>query len=156
MAKPRGRVIDDNVIEVIEHILDQWTGKLTWDLLIAAIKASIATKYTRQALSNHERIAKAFSLRKISVAKEQGRSEPKDARVAALMKTIETLKAENARLENECVGYRAMFIRWTQNALTQKGLTSEMLNKELPPAGRKSTEATIIALSRKGRAKKSR
>ncbi len=156
MAKPRGRVIDEGVIEVIEHILDKWTGKLTWDLLITAIKASIATEYTRQALLKHARIAEAFGLRKTSLAKEQGRPVPKDARTQSLLKTIVALKAENARLKNECEGYRAMFIRWTQNALTVKGLTAEVLNKELPPYPKKATEETeakIISLG-KGRKEK--
>lgn len=147
MAKPRGRVIDDGVIEVIEHLLDKWTGKLTWDLLIAAVKAAIATEYTRQALLNHMRIAEAFSLRKISLAKEQGRPEPQDARTQALLKTIDTLKAENIRLENECAGYRAKFVRWTQNAVI-KGLTEAQLDAPLPPAARDSTDKKVISLSR--------
>lgn len=154
MAKPRGRVIDERVIEVIEHILDSWTGKLTWDLLIAAIKASIATEYTRQALLNHERIAEAFSLRKTSLAKEHGRPEPKDARTQGLLKTIETLKIQNARLDNECKGYRAKFIRWTQNALT-KGMTEEQLDADLPPVARKATEETIVSLNRRRKATRS-
>lgn len=152
MAKPRGRVIDESVIEVIEHLLDKWNGKLTWDLLIAAIKAAIATQYTRQALLNHKPIAEAFSLRKRSLAKELGRPEPQDARSQAFLKTIDTLKAENRRLENECSGYRAKFLRWTQNAMI-KGLTEAQLDAPLPPMARNSTEAKVISLSRGRRPK---
>ena len=152
MAKPRARNIDEDIIEVILFILDNWKGKLTWDSLIEAIKASVSTKYTRQALSKHERIAQAFSLRKRSLAKEQGRPEAKDARTQGLLKTIETLKAENARLQKECEGYRAKFIRWASNAL-KKNLTEQMLDAELPRAPRKSTEEKIISLDKKKKVK---
>ncbi|MBA5686081.1 hypothetical protein [Rugamonas apoptosis] len=152
MAKPRGRVIDETVIEVVEHLLDKWTGKLTWDLLIAAIKAAIATEYTRQALLNHPRIAQAFSTRKLSLAKEQGRPQPQDARTLGLLKTIDTLKAENARLMNECVGYRAKFIRWTHNA-SAKGFTEAQLDVPLPPSLRDSTDDKIVSLNKGRKAK---
>lgn len=152
MAKSRGRVIDETVLEVIEHLLDKWSGKLTWDLLIDAIKSSIATEYTRQALAGHERIVKAFSLRKTSLSKDAGRPSSGDTRIDGLIETIDTLKAENARLNQECVGHRAMFIRWTQNALI-KGLTEEQLNAPLPPVFRGATEEKIISLSR-GKPKK--
>lgn len=51
MPKPRGRVIDERITETILHILDRWEGKLSWDLLIKAVKASTASEYTRQALA---------------------------------------------------------------------------------------------------------
>lgn len=151
MAKARGRIIDETVIEVIEHILDQWTGKLTWDLLIAAIKASIATEYTSVGLRNHERILQAYTERKESLRnKEQGRKPLADARTEGLWKDIETLEAENARLKRSCQEYRAMFIRWTQNALI-KGLTAEDLNKPLPPAQREASEETNVVPIKKGK-----
>ena len=139
MSKPRGRVIDENVIEVILHILDGWRGTLTWNALIAAIKASIATKYTRQALAAHQRIARAFVVRKGELAKEKGRPVSKDARVNALTDTVSRLKAENTRLQAEVNNYREMFIRWTKNA-NMKGLTSEMLNAPLTRVHRGQTE----------------
>lgn len=138
MVKSRGRVIDEDVIEVILHILDNWRGKLSWDLLIIAIKASIATTYTRQALSNHERIATAFALRKISVAKNEGRSGTGDIRIDSMLSNIEALKAENTRLKNECERYRAQFIRWVHNA-QKKNFTYEQLDLALPPVHRDKT-----------------
>lgn len=80
MVKRRARVIDEDVIEVVLHILDGWKGKLTWDLLIVAVKASISAHYTRQALSGHKRIAEAFVLRKKGLAKEVGKLPSGDAR----------------------------------------------------------------------------
>lgn len=147
MGKPRGRVIDEDVLEVVLHILDTWTGKLTWDALIASIKASIATEYTRQALSKHERIATAFGLRKVSLEQEQGRPTSGDARVNALLETISTLKAQNARLNVECEQHRAMFIRWTHNA-QMKNLTFEQLDAPLSPVHRGATEEKVIRLGK--------
>lgn len=150
MGKPRGRIIDEDVIEVINYILDRWTGKLTWDLLITAIKASIATEYTRQALAGHERIATAFSLRKTTLSKAAGRPTSGDARIDALMKTIDTLKAENIRLNTEGEKYRAKFIRWTQNA-QMRGLTAEQLDLGLPPVHRGATEEMKVVHLGKGK-----
>jgi hypothetical protein len=137
VAKPRGRVIDDDVIEVVIYILNNWTGKLSWEALIDAIKASIATQYTRQALSKHERIATAFSLRKRAIVGEGRPRSSGDARVDALEATISELKAENNRLNAEVDRFRAQFIRWTHNA--QSKFTFEELDAPLPPTNRGKT-----------------
>lgn len=139
MTKRRARVIDDDVIEVVLHILDGWKGKLTWDLLIAAVKASISAEYTRQALSGHKRIADAFVLRKGGLAKEVGKLPSGDARINSYVESISRLKAENLRLAAEINNYREMFIRWTFNA-QKKNLTAEFLNAPLLLPDRGSTE----------------
>lgn len=139
MVKRRARVIDDNVTEVVLHILDGWKGKLTWDALIAAVKASISAEYTRQALSGHKRIAEAFVLRKSGLAKELGRLPSGDARINGYLDTIARLKAENQRLASEVNNYREMFIRWTFNA-QKKNLTSDFLNSPMLRPERNSTQ----------------
>jgi len=139
VVKRRARVIDDNVTEVVLHILDGWKGKLTWDALIEAIKASISAEYTRQALAGHKRIAEAFVLRKSGLAKEGGRLPSGDARINGYLETIARLKAENKRLAAEVNNYREMFIRWTQNA-QNKNLTAAFLNKPLLEPKRDATE----------------
>lgn len=130
MPKPRGRVIDEQITETILHILDGWEGKLSWDLLIKAVKASTGSEYTRQALAGHKQIADAFVLRKSTLAKVAGRPLSSDNRVNALSDAVARLSAENVRLKAELNAYREMFIRWTSNA-QKKGLTSEMLNAPL-------------------------
>ena len=139
MGKARGRVIDEDVMEVVLHILDKWKGRLTWDALIVAIKASIATEYTRQALSKHEKIASAFVLRKASLASEECRPASKDVRVNVLQDKLDELKAENVRLTAECNAYRAQFIRWTSNAL-KRNITFDQLDAPLTPVHRGRTE----------------
>lgn len=138
MAKARGRVIDEDVLEVVLHILENWKGRLTWDSLIVAIKASIATEYTRQALSKHNKIATAFVLRKASLANEENRPPSKDTRVNTLSDKIRELEAEVARLKDECNAYQAMFIRWTANAL-KKNITFEQLDTPLVSVNRGRT-----------------
>jgi hypothetical protein len=139
MAKIRARVIDDDVIEVVLELLKNWTGKLTWDLLILQIKQGIGVLYTRQALSAHEALARAFTSRKLSLRKEAEQPAPLDNRVDTLQKTVARLKAENELLKTECNNYRAMFIVWTANAV-KKGITEKMLSAPLLPAMRPSTD----------------
>ena len=139
MAKNRARVIDADVIEVVLVLLREWTGKLTWDALIARIKKSIGVEYTRQALANHERLAHEFSLRKLSLKKEAGRPLPTDSRIAALLKTIDRLQAENELFATECNNYRAMFIVWTSNAV-KRAITEKQMRAPLPPALRPSSD----------------
>lgn len=143
MVKRRARVIDDDVIEVVLHILDGWKGKLTWELLIAAIKASISAHYTRQALSGHTRISEAFVLRKKGLAKEVGKLPSGDARTNGYLETIARLKVANQRLEAEVNNYREMFIRWTFNA-QGKNLTAEFLNRPMLPPDRNATKEKLL------------
>jgi hypothetical protein len=139
MPKSRARAIDGDIIEVVQDVLTNWSGKLTWDLLIAKIKRGIGVEYTRQALAGHEQISREFSLRKRSLQLEAGRPAPADSRVEAFQKTIDRLKAENEQLALECNNYRALFVLWTHNA-RKHGLTERMLNAQLSPTMRVSTD----------------
>ena len=60
----RSRNLTPVAIEQIVSILDGWSGKLTWDLLIQSVARRLRGTYTRQALHKHERIRDAFTLRK--------------------------------------------------------------------------------------------
>ena len=62
--KRRSKNLGDAEIQQIVEILDGWSGKLTWDLLIDAIELRLCYRYTRQALHKHERIRQAFELKK--------------------------------------------------------------------------------------------
>jgi len=130
MGKRRARAIDKEITAVVIQMLDDWSGKLTWDRLIAAIKASTSIEYTRQALANHKQIADAFVVRKATLANSAGRPVSSNSRVNTLTDAVGRLTVENARLSRELNEYREMFIRWTANA-QKNGLTSEVLNKPL-------------------------
>jgi len=152
MAKSRAPVISDDVIEVVLEILNAWSGKLTWDLLIAAIKKGIGFNYTRQALFNHEIIAKEFNLRKRTLKSEAGRPTPEDSRVDALQRQIDRLEAEKEQLNAECNNYRAMYLVWVHNAMKHR-ISEQELNEPLPPSQQQSTDYVVPIYDAK-RAKK--
>lgn len=154
MPKSRARAIDDDVIEVVVELLQQWSGKLTWELLIARIKQSIRVEYTRQALSKHEKLAREFSLRKRTLQKEAGRPAPSDSRIDTLQKTLARLQRENELLSIECNNYRAMFLVWTANAI-KKGLTEKVMSAPLLSAMRPSSDDKGPAFRPKAVGKKS-
>lgn len=142
MVKSRAPVINEDVIEVVTEILNTWSGKLTWDLLIAAIKKGIGYQYTRQALAGHKKIVEEFTLRKRALQFAAGRPAPVDGRTNTLQKKIDSLKAENELLIRECNNYRAMFIVWSHNAAKNR-LSEEILNLPLPPSQQLSTDDVV-------------
>ena len=136
MKQQRAKNLDDAGIKNIVEILDGWSEKLTWDLLIEAINFRTHNKYTRQALHKHERIRNAFELRKTSLA--DGDATIRNVRSPELQKALERIariEAENKRLESENNQLLEQFVRWSYNAYT-RGLDSEFLNQPLPPVNR--------------------
>lgn len=143
MAKPqskkRSRNLGDSEIKQIAEMLDGWSGKLSWKLLIDAIELRIFSRYTRQALYKHERIRNAFELKK-----KEGSEDGKDVkRVSSLpsqitLDRIARLVSENRRLESENNQLLEQFARWAYNAHT-RGLDHEFLNRPLPSVNRGQT-----------------
>lgn len=142
MAKNRARTIDNNIIEVIDEILSQWSGKLSWDLLRAAIKNGIGVDYTRQALANHKHIVDAFNIRKRALQIEAGRPISVVNDVAELQKKIAQLESKNEMLALECKNYRAMFFVWVKNA-EKEGISERKLNEPLSPSQQQSTDDIV-------------
>ncbi len=139
MAQKRAKNLTDADIKQIVEILDGWSGKLTWELLIDAIELRMHNRYTRQALHKHERIRHAFDLQKKSWAGNGGeirRVTSPELRVA--LEQIARLEAENRRLESENERLLEQFVRWAYNAHT-RGLDHEFLNRPLPPVNRGQT-----------------
>lgn len=153
MAKSRAPVIDRDVIEVVQAILSSWSGKLTWDLLIAAIKKGIRVEYTRQALANHKVIVEEFNQKKRALQLAAGRPQPTDVRVDKLQKEIDSLKAKNEHLTVACNNYEAKFIVWTANAV-RLGISESELNVPLDPSPLQSTDDIVPIYDAKRRKKK--
>ena len=123
-------------IKEIVEILDGWSEKLTWDLLIDAINFRTHNEYTRQTLHKHERIRNAFELRKIALA--DGDAMIRTVRAPELQKAlarIARLEVETKRIESENIQLLEQFVRWAYNAHT-RGLDSNFLNRPLPPVNR--------------------
>ncbi|NQB78276.1 hypothetical protein DZ919_032310, partial [Pseudomonas aeruginosa] len=64
MTKGRAKNLNDDAIGVIVAILDGWSGKLTWDLLIDMIERRLFVRYTRQALDKRARVKVAYQVAK--------------------------------------------------------------------------------------------
>lgn len=142
MAKRRARNLDDQAIERIVGVLDGWSGKLYWDLLIEAIEKRLGVRYTRQALDKHARIKSAYQATKTRLSKVPG-SEPlqklSTVEVGALTERLERLEAENARLKVENESLLEQFVTWAYNAYL-KGMTKEYLSTPLPRVDRELTK----------------
>ncbi len=139
MGVRRAKNLTDSDIKKIVEILDGWTGRLTWELLIDAIELRMHNRYTRQALHKHERIRHAFDLQKKNLSGTEGnekRSASPELHIA--FERIARLEAENRRLEAENERLLEQFVRWAYNAHVQ-GLDKEYLNRPLPPVNRGQT-----------------
>lgn len=139
MAKKRSKNLGDAEIKQIAEILDGWSDKLTWDLLIDEIWLRMFNRYTRQALHKHERIRHAFELRRKNLAVEgRGKHRVASPQLQIALDRIARLEAENRRLESESNRILEQFARWAYNAYS-RGLDHEFLNRPLPPVNRGQT-----------------
>ena len=127
----RSKNINDEITLKILNILDGWTDKLTWALLIEKIEKRIFQKYTRQALNAHERIKKAFELRKGRIPHVKSGSKKLFSPEAIIeSERNAVLRAKNERLEAENERLRETFNKWAYNAYS-KGITKEQLDLPL-------------------------
>lgn len=141
MTQKRSKNLGDAEIKQIVEILDGWSEKLTWELLIDAIELRMYNRYTRQALYKHERIRHAFDIRKNELSERGGgvrKVESPQLQIA--LDRIARLEAENRRLESENNHLLEQFARWAYNAHT-RGLDHDFLNRALPPVNRGQTNS---------------
>lgn len=140
MAQKRSKNLGDAEIKQIVEILDGWSGKLSWELLIDAIELRMFNRYTRQALFQHERIRHAFNLQKSNSAKgKTGARKVRSLELQVALERIAKLEAENKRLESENNQLLEQFARWAYNAHT-RGLDNNFLNRPLPSVNRGQTD----------------
>lgn len=131
----RARNVDDKVISEVLSVLDGWTGKLTWELLIDEVAVRTRQRYTRQALSAHERLQQAFSARKKALS---DRPDKKDDALTPEQQVIARLEAQVQRLEAENSNLLERFAVWAYNART-RGLDERFLSQPLPQVRRQQT-----------------
>jgi hypothetical protein len=133
MRKPRAADLNEERIEVILATLDEWQGKLTWDLLIDAVAKKTGQRYSRFTLAEYPGIANAFVVRKRVVRESYG-SKPlsaRDERVQDALERARVQKARADRLQAENQRLLEQFVVWATNA-DRKGVTISMLNAPLP------------------------
>lgn len=140
MRKTRAPDLTDERIKEVVDILDGWTGKLTWDLLLAAVEKAIGIRYSRFTFAEYPEIANAFSFKKdrLRGTKPGGRGEPRDARVRDALEQKQRYQDKAERLEQENLLLLEQFVTWATNA-ERKGVTMAMLNAPLPKPKRDRT-----------------
>lgn len=141
MAKRRGRNIDEYTIIQIVELLDGWSAKLSWDLLVDEIDKRVGNRYTRQALDKHARIKIAYQAtrKRVSNTSDQGlRQKYCSQELGPTLERLERLGAENSRIKMENERLLEQFVTWAYNAHL-KGLTQEYLNTPLPGVDREVT-----------------
>lgn len=134
----RSRNLTPGAIEQIVSILDGWSGKLTWDLLIQSVARRLRGTYTRQALHKHERIKRAFMLRKQILSASVGTRKVISPESQVANDRVARLEGENARLQMENDRLLEQFVRWAYNAYT-RGLDEQFLSRPLPTINRQQT-----------------
>ncbi len=145
----RSRNLREEDVQAIVGLLDGWSGPLTWNLLIDAVRCRLHAKYTRQALHKREPIKTAFEVRKQNVDS----AEPKyrgSAQVQKALERIARLEAENQRLTAENGRLLEQFARWAFNAYV-RGLGEAELNRSLPEIDRRQTPVLVRSAPRNKR-----
>jgi hypothetical protein len=150
MSVSRERNLDSGAISRIVTILDGWSGKLTWDLLIDAIRRHLRADYTRQALHKHERIKQAFAHRKKALSSEPASEVRGSPELRAALERIGRLEGENGRLEVENQRLLEQFACWAYNAHT-RGLDHAFLSRPLPTVNRDQTALPLKSGKRPSR-----
>lgn len=134
----RSKNLSDDDIQLIVNILDGWSGKLTWPLVIEAVERRLHSRYTRQALYKHDRIAAAVELARKALGRAKGPvgRTSKSPVLQLALDRIERLKRENQRLEAENNRLLEQFARWVYNA-SLRNLDEAFLNQALPRASKR-------------------
>jgi hypothetical protein len=140
MKKTRAPDLTPEFIQVVLQTLDSWTGKLTWELLLAAVEKATGVAYSRFTFAEYPDIANAFSLRKEALrgAPKSSPTTPRDERVRAALEQVGRLQAKVDRLEQENMLLKEQFVTWALNA-ERKGVTMSILNTPLPKPRRDQT-----------------
>lgn len=125
------RHLRDADFEAIVEILDGWTDRLTWELLLDRVEMRLKRRYSRLTLERKPRIVEAFRL-----AKSRSATKP-ECRVPSSpeAQVIARLRAENERLTIENHRLLEQHTTWRYNAAL-KGLTLSDLSRPLPQLDR--------------------
>ena len=117
----------------IEVILTRWTGKLTWDALVAKVHLELGIKTTRQTLCTYIGISTSYKNRK---AQLRGVTPSLYTRITAsdvkLVEQIEHLKAEVEVLKRNNAEQLRMIERMLLNASFIPNLDLYALVKRRP------------------------
>ncbi len=137
--KSRSPNLDDPRIYEIVKTLDEWTDKLTWELLAEKIEIKTGIRYTRQTLDRQARIKMAYQVVKKRISSLPGTKNPlTKAQTQKRLDNYDRLEAEVSRLNHEQKGLLDQIVMLVYNGISQ-GLTKEQLYAPLPNSNRGQT-----------------
>lgn len=137
MRKSRAPDLTDERIAIVLDLLDEWRGKLTWELLLDAVEEKIGHRYSRFTFAEYPEIANAFTFKKNTLrgSFSRERSAPKDEQIRAVLAQVDRYRQKAERLQAENQLLVEQFVTWAINA-ERKGVTMDMLNAPLPKPNR--------------------
>jgi hypothetical protein len=135
-------IISGKVVEEIRKLILAWPHPtMTWESVRSAVNTKFKAEWTRQALSNHAPILKAFQVTKNRLRGERDASPKRrktltrDSTVPVLQGRIRFLEDRVLELEGEIHEYRTQFLRIQQNAYLL-GVSMPKLMKSTEPGDR--------------------
>lgn len=141
-SRKRAPNLDSSRVNEIVDLIERWTRvKLTWEFLVDAIEVKTAARYTRQALSKHTAIQRAYEIKNemLSTA-HKGRRSTSITDLDAAYQTIERQKIELRRLAHVETTLLEQFARWAYNA-SLEGYDTAKLDKYVPPVNRDTSKS---------------
>ena len=113
----------------------------TWDAVVRLARQRLGHAYSRQALSGHARIRIALAARKEQLGRRgaRRRPKPKTDTEAALLKRLDSLEADLARLRAENESMMTQFAIWAHNTHVL-GIPDHRLEAPLQPVDRDYSE----------------
>lgn len=132
MRKSRAPDLTDTTIATVLEIIDEWTGRLTWDLLIAKVAKATGLVYSRFTFAEYPRVANAFAIKKKIISGTLARPPrtQRDGLVQAALDKAKRFEEKANRLERENALLLEQFQIWAVNA-ERCGVTIERLNAPL-------------------------
>lgn len=113
------------------HEIDQWKGKLTWELFAAKLSALLGEeRISRYTLMSYPPLVEAFKAKKEAlkdVAISVNGSSP-DFTLEFAKDQITILEAKVSGLEKQIDLFREQFVRWQHNLYMMPGVDMEKLN----------------------------
>ncbi|NVO05034.1 MAG: hypothetical protein HXX19_03335 [Rhodoferax sp.] len=137
-------IITKETLPLALHEIDQWNGKLTWELFAAKLASLLnEKKISRYTLMSYPPLVEAFKAKKDALkdaAITINGGNP-DFTLEFAKDQIVTLEAKVTRLERQVDQFREQFVRWQHNLYMMPGVDMEKLNalidKPMPAVKRK-------------------
>lgn len=133
------KLISENELDLVEDILNKWSGKLTWDKFAVRVASALGkdsvSKFT---LMGYPEVKQAFNRRKqtLKEAKSQVIETMGDVTVDMLINENAELRNQIHHLEEELKAKETLWVeqyrRWQYNLLMMPNVDLSTINQPLP------------------------